>query len=204
MRIGFFGGSFDPPHLGHLAVARAAAKAFSLNEILFAPTAYQPLKPSGAAAPWNDRLAMVTLLCANDPTFHPSTLDSPQNTPNYTVDTLQRLRSTLPVTDTIYSILGLDAFLDIHHWRSPETLLTLADWIVVTRPSFSPSQLKTLNITPTQLQRVHILTGFDHPASATEIRTLLAAGSDLTNLLPLTILTYIQTHHLYGTQPPRI
>jgi len=203
MRIGFFGGSFDPPHLGHLAIARAAAKAFSLNQILLCPTANQPLKPTGATASWDDRLAMVTLLCANDPTFHPSTLESPQespqNTPNYTVDTLLRLRSTLPVSDTIYSIVGLDAFLDIHRWRSPETLLTLADWIVVTRPGFSPTQLETLNLLPAQLKRIHTLTGVDHHASATQIRTLLANGSDPTNLLPPSILDYIHTHHLYGT-----
>ena len=203
MRIGFFGGSFDPPHLGHLAVARAAAKAFSINEILFAPTANQPLKPTGATASYDDRLAMVTLLIANNPTFHPSTLEkpqnSPQNTPNYTVDTLLRLRSTLPVSDTIYSIVGLDAFLDIHRWRSPETLLTLADWIVVTRPGFSPTQLETLNLLPAQLKRIHTLTGVDHHASATQIRTLLANGSDPTNLLPPSILDYIHTHHLYGT-----
>jgi len=203
MRIGFFGGSFDPPHLGHLAIARAAAKAFSLNQILFCPTANQPLKPTGATASWDDRLAMVTLLCANDPTFHPSTLESPQessqNTPNYTVDTLLRLRSTLPASDTIYSIVGLDSFLDIPRWRSPETLLTLAEWIVVTRPGFSPAQLETLNLTSTQLQHVHTLTGIDHPASATQIRSLFSSNSDPTDLLPPTILNYIQTHHLYGT-----
>jgi nicotinate-nucleotide adenylyltransferase len=199
MRSGFFGGSFDPPHLGHLAIARAAAKAFSLNEIIFAPTANQPLKPAGAAASFDDRLAMVNLLCAHDPTFHPSTLDSDPNTPNFTVDTLQRLRSNLPVSASIYSILGLDAFLEIRRWRQPDTLLTLADWIVVARPNFSPIQLDTLNLTPAQLQRVHILTGIDHPASATQIRTLLPTSSDLSNLLPLSILNYIRAHHLYNT-----
>jgi nicotinate-nucleotide adenylyltransferase len=198
MRIGFFGGSFDPPHLGHLAIARTVAKSFSLNEILFAPTASQPLKPSGAAASYDDRLAMVTLLTAGDPPFRPSTLDSPQSTPNYTVDTLQRLRSALPSSDTIYSIVGLDAFLDIQRWRDPETLLTLADWIVVTRPGFSPTQLDTLALTPAQRQRVHALTNVDHPASATHIRTLLSTGSDCAGLLSPSILTYIRTHHLYG------
>jgi nicotinate-nucleotide adenylyltransferase len=204
MRIGFFGGSFDPPHLGHLAIARAAAEAFSLDEILFAPTASQPLKPSGATASFDDRLAMVALLCAADPTFHPSTLDSPKSTPNFTVLTLQHLRSTLTAADEIYIIVGLDAFLNIRRWRSPEALLTLADWIVVTRPGFSPNQLETLNLTPAQLQRVHTLAGVDHPASATQIRTLLATGSDCVGVLPTSVLDYIRTHHLYSSETPRL
>jgi nicotinate-nucleotide adenylyltransferase len=199
MRIGFFGGSFDPPHLGHLAIARAAARSFSLDEVLFAPTASNPLKPSGATAPFDDRLAMVTLLCADDPTFHPSTLESPKPAPNFTVDTLQHLRTSLAPTGEIYTIVGLDAFLGIHRWRSPEILLTLADWIVVTRPGFSPDQLEGLNLTPTQLQRIHPLTGVDHPASATQIRALLPTGSSCAGLLPASILDYIHTHRLYCT-----
>jgi nicotinate-nucleotide adenylyltransferase len=204
MRIGFFGGSFDPPHRGHLAIARAAADAFSLNRILFAPTASQPLKPFGAVASYDDRLAMVSLLCANDPTFTASKLDSPKSTPNFTVETLQHLRSTLAETDEIYALVGLDAFLDIHRWRSPETLLTLADWIVVTRPGFSPDQLHTLHLTPTQRDRIHLLTGTAHPATATQIRTLLSTGSDCPGLLPPSILDYIRTHHLYSTPAPSI
>lgn len=200
MRTAFFGGSFDPPHLGHLTIARAAARAFSLDQVLFAPTGRQPLKPTGPSASFGDRLTMVTLLCAPEPSFQASTLDAPlSTTPNYTVDTLQHLRSTLAAEDTLYSIVGLDAFLDIRRWRSPDALLTLADWIVVARPGLSADNLVKLALTPAQRERVHLLEGLAHPASATEIRALLRANSDCTHLLPRTVLNYIHTQHLYGT-----
>ncbi len=85
MRLGYFGGSFDPPHLGHLAVARAAADAFALDRVLFVPTAHQPLKPTGATASYADRLAMVSLLCADDPRLAASDLEAPlpDHAPNY-------------------------------------------------------------------------------------------------------------------------
>jgi nicotinate-nucleotide adenylyltransferase len=200
MRIGFFGGSFDPPHLGHLAIARAASSAFALDQVLFAPTGRQPLKPTGPSASFGDRIAMVKLLCSGEPAFLPSTLDAPlSSTPNYTVDTLQQLRSTLTTDDPIYMIVGLDAFLGIRRWRSPDTLLSQAEWIVVTRPGWALPQLDTLGLTPTQRQRVHTLDGIAHPASATEIRALLHSGSPCKNFLPPTILNYIRANHLYGT-----
>ncbi len=206
MRIGFFGGSFDPPHLGHLAVGRAAAAACSLDRILFCPTAYQPLKPDGAIAPFEDRLAMVSLLCDLQPTnaasrFVASSLDAPlpDHAPNYTVNTLAVLRSTISPGDRIYVIVGADAFLDLRRWRSPNALLNLADWIVVSRPGFSLQQLEALSLTPAQLSRVHLLDGIHELASATDIRTLLSTGSDCAGLLPPSILDHIRAHHLYGT-----
>ena len=205
MRIGFFGGSFDPPHLGHLAVGRAAAAVFSLDLILFAPTAYQPLKPGGATASFEDRLAMVALLCDLQPThatsrFEASSLDAPLpgDAPNYTINTLSGLRSMIASDDSIFVIVGADAFLDLRRWHSPDALLELAEWIVVSRPGFSLQQLDTLGLTPAQFQRVHLLEGIHEVASATAIRILLNAGSDCADLLPPSVLSYIRAHHLYG------
>ena len=205
MRIGFFGGSFDPPHLGHLAVARAAANAFTLDEILVAPTGRQPLKPNGPSASFQDRLAMVSLLCAlqprgTEPHFDTSTLDAPRadGSPNFTADTLHTLRSQLNPQDTIFVLIGADAFLGLPKWKSHQTLLNAADWIVVSRPGIS-LQLDDFHLSPQQLQRVHVLSHVHEPASATEIRALLRSGADCVDLLPSSILTYIRTHHLYGT-----
>ncbi len=94
MRIGYFGGSFDPPHRGHLAVARLARDRFGLDRVLLAPTARQPLKPGGPEAPWPDRLRMTELLCLGEPGLEASAIDGPRpdGAPNYTVDTLRRLR----------------------------------------------------------------------------------------------------------------
>ena len=120
MRIGFFGGSFDPPHLGHLAVGRAAGAAFALDEILVAPTGRQPLKPGGPAAPFADRLEMVSLLCDLQPVdlaprFVPSTIDAPRadGSPNYTIDALSALRSRCKDDDAIFVLVGADAFLGL-------------------------------------------------------------------------------------------
>jgi nicotinate-nucleotide adenylyltransferase len=206
MRIGFFGGSFDPPHLGHLAVGRAAAEAFSLERVLFAPTARQPLKSNGATASFEERFAMVSLLCGLQPAhatshFEPSLLDGPRRggEPNFTVDTISSLRSMISPDDSIYVIVGADAFFDLRHWRLPDKLLSLAEWIVVSRPGFSLQQLDALHLSPTQLQSIHPLEHIHEPASATSIRRLLRSGSDCASLLPGSILDYIRTRHLYGT-----
>ncbi|MGC9200079.1 MAG: nicotinate (nicotinamide) nucleotide adenylyltransferase [Acidobacteriaceae bacterium] len=221
MRIGFFGGSFDPPHLGHLAVARAAAETFHLDRVLFAPTGRQPLKPEGASAGFADRLAMVTLLCAakgssgshapelepaggnKGTVFEPCALDAPlpDGSPNYTVDTLARVRQGLLPEDRILGIVGADAFLDLRRWKAPETLLDLAEWIVVSRPAFSLPQLDALGLNTARRERVHLLEGVQETASATDIRSLLRRTADdqsLERLLSASVLEYIRSHHLYG------
>src|SRR3978361_2006331 len=98
MRIGYFGGTFDPPHRAHLRVARAAADAFALDRVLLAPTGVQPLKAEPAKASFEDRLAMTRLLCAEAPRLQASAIDGPlpDGSPNYTVDALSRLREQQP------------------------------------------------------------------------------------------------------------
>jgi nicotinate-nucleotide adenylyltransferase len=200
MRLGYFGGSFDPPHLGHLAVAAAAARGFGLQRVLFAPTGRQPLKPDAVGAGFADRLAMTGLLCAQEPAlFETVALDAPlaDGSPNYTVAALDTLHHKAP-GDEIFVIVGADAFLDLRRWREPARLLALAQWIVVSRPGFALQQLDTLGLTPAQLLRVHPLAGVEEPASATRIREDLLAGSDCAGLLPPAVLDYIRAHHLYG------
>lgn len=200
MRVGFFGGSFDPPHLGHLAVARAAAQAFALDTVLLAPTARQPLKPHGADAPFADRLAMVRLLCAGQPGLEASELEAPTEaiSPNYTIDTLRRLRTQLHQNDEIFVVVGIDAFLDLERWRDPRGLLAAAQWVVVARPEFPPEQLAAMALSSSERTRVHLLTDVQVPVSATEIRRRLEAGEDCSELVPQRVLDYIRQHGLYG------
>src|SRR5580698_4252134 len=98
MRVALFGGSFDPPHHGHIAIATAAADVFDLDTVLFAPVGRQPLKTDGASASFADRLAMVELACGSDGRFADSDLDTPRDDgrPNYTVDTLASLQEAMP------------------------------------------------------------------------------------------------------------
>lgn len=145
-RIAFFGGSFDPPHRGHLAIATAAADLFALDQVLFAPAGHQPFKGKFPAADFLYRYTMTALATQADPRFIPSLLDAPHRDatdttrPNYTVETLGRLRASLamePEVTELFTLLGADSWLDIGHWFQASQLLALSDWIVAARPGFS-------------------------------------------------------------------
>jgi nicotinate-nucleotide adenylyltransferase len=206
MRIGYFGGSFDPPHRGHLAVARAASATFHLDNVLFVPAGRQPLKPEGAAASFRDRLAMTALLCDGQPTFSASDLEAPKpdHAPSYTIETLRRLHSQIPAAE-VFVLVGADAFLTVREWREPSELLRCAQWIVVSRPDVPlERRLPELALTAEQLAHVHALTGIEEPASATEIRRLLlgcaapqACEAQISEMVPPAVLAYILEHGLY-------
>lgn len=119
MRVAFFGGSFDPPHLGHLAVARAAQTAFKLDTVLFAPVGAQPLKPEGSSASFEQRLAMTRLAIEGEPGFAISLADAPKPTgePNYTLETLQALRAGIGADSALYCLMGADSFFGVQRWH---------------------------------------------------------------------------------------
>ncbi len=135
-RIGFFGGSFDPPHMGHLAVARAARAGLGLDTILFTPVGAQPLKPGGATASFEDRAAMTRLAIAGEPGFELSLADAPKpsGAPNYTLDTLISLRAGLAPGGTLFCLMGADAFLGLKDWRGADRIPFVAPLIVASRP----------------------------------------------------------------------
>jgi nicotinate-nucleotide adenylyltransferase len=161
MRIAFFGGTFDPPHLGHIAIAEAARDRCELDLVLMAPVGTQPLKQDAKTASFADRLAMVRLACEGHPGLRASELDAPlQNnredaastpnytpnytpyyTPNYTYDTLLRLRSELAPADELFCLLGADSFRMVQRWHRGPELLLLCDYIIAARPGFPITQL---------------------------------------------------------------
>ena len=118
-RIAFFGGSFDPPHLGHIAVARAAREALGLDCVLFAPVGTQPLKPAGPTAGFGDRVAMTRLAIEGEAGFALSLVDAPRpkGMPNYTLDTLERLREELPARSALYCLMGADSLAGLRKWH---------------------------------------------------------------------------------------
>ncbi len=200
MRIALFGGTFDPPHRGHIAIATAAANAFALDRVLFAPTGLQPLKIDTNPTPFLIRMKLVEAACQEDPRFTATNIDAPDpdQSPNYTVDTLTSLTALLP-EDTLFNLVGADSFLSLRQWRSPDRLLSLAEWIVVTRPGHSLTEpaLALLALTPEQRNRVHILTGIAEDVSATSLRIRLHIGDPCHDLLPEPVAAYIALHHLY-------
>src|SRR5271166_429949 len=145
-RVAFFGGSFDPPHLGHLEVARAAQAALGLDAVLFAPVGEQPLKPQGSTAPFGHRLAMTRLAIAGDPAFVVSLADAPKpsGAPNYTFDTLFALRAQLPPDGALFCLMGADAFACLRRWHRAAEIPFLAPLIVASRPGEQLDDLKAL------------------------------------------------------------
>lgn len=199
MRIGYFGGSFDPPHRGHLAVACAARDRFNLARVMLAPTGRQPLKPEGASAPFADRLAMTSLLCTGEPSLEASPIEAPRpdGGANYTAATLRELQDGLPPGASLFAIVGADAFLGLPHWKDVPALFALAEWVVVSRPGFHPKQMDALGLEPWQRARVHLLDSVHDPTSATDLRARLQRGLPCEAYLPPAVLHYIRDHGLY-------
>ena len=140
MRVALFGGSFDPPHHGHIAIAAAAADVFDLDKVLFAPVGRQPLKPEGLRRSrtgsrwWSLRAGRTRALLS------PTSTRPGVTGPNYTVETLATLHEAMPEA-RLFNLVGADSFLDLPRWHEPERLLELAEWIVVSRPGFPLANL---------------------------------------------------------------
>jgi nicotinate-nucleotide adenylyltransferase len=204
MRVALFGGTFDPPHRGHIGIATAAADAFGLDKVLFAPTGRQPLKLDAAPTPFAERLAMVRLACTVDARFVTSDVDAPHpnGAPNYTVETLDALRRAMPDA-ALFNLVGADSLLKLPGWREPERLLELAEWIVISRPGFPLGQLDSLGLTaelrltPAQRSRIHLLESVHEDVSATELRERLHRGDRCDGLLAPAVADYIAAHGLY-------
>ena len=226
-RIAFFGGSFDPPHLGHIAVARAARQTLRIDQVLFAPVGLQPLKPTGPSASFEDRVAMTRLAIANDPGFELSLIDAPNSSslkPNYTFDTLGLLRQSLPPDAQLFLLLGADSFFTLRHWHRAEEIPFLANLVVASRPSTTPKEEKDQLTEPSRYfaagisvhplpgqpdqyrlvnlageeSQLTILPGLNYDISATQLRSQIQGHSgNQPRLLDPAVLQYIQQHRLY-------
>jgi nicotinate-nucleotide adenylyltransferase len=172
-----------------------------LDRVLLAPAGVQPLKPEGAQASFPDRLRMVELLCEGEPGLEAADVDAPRANggPNYTIESVRRLRGELPEDSALFVIVGADAFLDIRRWKDPEDLLREARWIIVSRPGFDLGLLDTLGLSAEQRGQIEVLGDVADPVSATEVRDRLREHESASQLVPARVLEYIQAHHLYGT-----
>ena len=214
MNIAIFGGTFDPIHSGHLRAARAAARRFELDRVLFVPCGVPPHKVGGNLAPFPHRFAMVALASQGEPGFVPSLLEAPKpdHRPNYSVETAQAVRRMLGSRDRLYFILGIDSFLDLPHWKDYRRLCELADFIVASRPGFGGRGLMT-SIRDGQAGKVdsgkesklllprgagvHVLSGVRAAIASRDIRSTARAGRSLTGLVPPLVEEYIRKEELY-------
>ena len=200
--LGLFGGTFDPIHFAHLAVAQEAAETLGLERVLFMPAGMPPHKPDRAITAGADRLAMVELAIAGNARFAVDRLELDRHGPSYTVDTLETLVASRPnrpdATPAITLILSSEAFLGLPTWRSPGRILELACLAVAPREGY-PSVTAAFMDTefPEFKDRVTYLDGPRMRLSASELRTRAAAGRTLRYLVPDAVAAYIDDHALY-------
>jgi len=187
MRLGVLGGSFDPIHEGHLALAEAARDRLRLDRVLLVVAAGQPLKPGGPSAPAEDRYAMVRLALRGRPGLEASDLELRRPAPSYTVDTLREIRAALPREAEVFLVLGADALADFPRWREADAVRRLARVVGCPRPG-SPAPAGVDEVLPVSTPDV----------SSTEVRRRLAAGEPVEGLLPEDVLVYARARGLYG------
>jgi nicotinate-nucleotide adenylyltransferase len=201
--LGVLGGTFDPIHLAHLALAQEAAESLGLEHVMFVPAGSPPHKPGVPITSGAHRLAMVTLAIAGNDRFEASPLELDREGPSYTVDTLEALvatRRARGVRGELTLILSADAFLGLMSWRNPRRVVELARLAVAPRdgyPEAGPAFLATH--LPDLADRAVFLDGPRIRLSASALRQRAAAGRSLRYLVPDAVAAYIGDHDLYRT-----
>ncbi|MGB7601170.1 MAG: nicotinate (nicotinamide) nucleotide adenylyltransferase [Candidatus Sulfotelmatobacter sp.] len=245
MNIGLFGGTFDPIHRGHLALARAASEGYKLGRILFVPASIPPHKQSQPLSAYAHRYAMTVLATAQERDFVPSLLEAPaeidsgekQNKekrnkkdndpaarPNYTIETVRRLKKKFKKVDRLFLLIGIDAFLDIGKWHESEALFRECEFVVASRPGYSLADVA--NALPVSLRpraeatrpfqkqaahgdlmlngvAIHLLDQVYQPISSTTIRQAAAAGKPLGRFVEPAVADYIKKIGLYKAHFPQ-
>jgi nicotinate-nucleotide adenylyltransferase len=213
MKIGLFGGTFDPIHWGHLRSAEEVSERFALDRIYFIPASIPPHKRGDVITPAEHRLAMVRLAVAGNPRFAVSRIEIARPGISYTVDTLRRFAGRLTAKDSLYFVIGLDAFREIGTWKDFRELFRLAHFIVTSRPGRRDTDplrgtsvaVKKLFCYDTKKRGYWHASGrglffielTDIAISASEIRNLVQKGKSIRYLLPRGVEAYIQKQGLY-------
>lgn len=219
MKLALFGGTFDPVHSGHLAVARAAAEKFDLGLVYFVPSSVPPHKSNRVFTDFRHRYAMLALATEKEPRFIPSLLEADSAQPNYSIQTVRRFKKGLKKSDKLFFLIGIDAFMDISTWRQPLELLAECDFIVASRPGYSlgdvgaalPEELRPSPAVLQALRRqqasgtialrssmIHLLGGVNERVSSTQIRAAAHKSvKQLSRYVPEAVAEYIRKKHLY-------
>ncbi|KXU38073.1 hypothetical protein AXK12_00715 [Cephaloticoccus capnophilus] len=191
MKIGLYGGSFDPVHFGHLIVAQEAYERFGLDRVIFIPAAQSPRKPDTASASAEDRLAMVQAATQDDPRFAVSDIELRRGGVSYTLDTVRELKSRTP-SDTFYWIIGADQAARLPEWHAIVQLAQLVEFIAVERPgspALAPASVPGLRVQRLESRLIDI--------SSTQLRERARRGLPLEYFIPHKALVYLKAHCLY-------
>jgi nicotinate-nucleotide adenylyltransferase len=231
MNIGLFGGTFDPIHRGHLALAQAAQEKFQLGRVLFVPANIPPHKQKQPLTAFAHRYAMVALATMTAKSFLPSLLEAPAEEvpvgkkfastspePNYSIDTVRRLKRSLKKSDQVFFLIGIDAFRDIAKWHQAEDLFQECEFLVASRPGYSladvakslPEKLRPAEAVTKPFEKqpargdlvlkgvtIHLLDSVHQAISATAIREAVASAKSLGKFLDPSVADYIKKMGLY-------
>lgn len=218
MKVGLFGGTFNPPHYGHLRAGEEVRERLGLGKVLFIPAGNPPLKAEGLEEA-SIRLSMTEIAVSGNPFFEVSDIECKTREKSYSVDTVRRLKELHP-EDELFFVLGIDAFMDLPMWKDPETLTSLVDFIVISRPPFcfGPAEVSpflkgggalrgldgggadSLSRTLLSGRAAHFLRLTPIGISASEIRMTLGEGGSIKYLLPPDVESFIISHGLYSVE----
>ena len=197
MRIGVFGGTFDPIHMGHLIVAEDARAALGLDKVLFIPAGQPWFKSYRQITEAHHRLAMVRLAVEGNPSFDVTDIEIRRTGPSYTVDTLAELREQYPDAEFIV-ILGVDALREIDRWHQPRKLFELASVVGMARPGTAINLSVLHAAIPGSSSRIRLLDSALIDISGTEVRQRVAEGRSVRYRVPVAVERYIRENGLYA------
>ena len=198
MKTALYGGSFDPPHLGHLAIARQVLERFAVDRLVFLPASHSPLKEGTPTATDAQRLEMLRLATAGEPRFDVSDFEIAKGGISYTVETLRAWHQREPSAELLF-VAGMDSLLTLHAWREPLEIARLCTFVTFRRPGFplpTPEELKL----PPDVARQLLDQVVDGPlvdVSSSDIRTRAAHGEPLADLVPRAVADYIAAKGIY-------
>jgi nicotinate-nucleotide adenylyltransferase len=201
MKIGLFGGTFDPIHVGHILPVKQARTQLGLDLVIYLPTAIPPHKPGGQVAPPHARWTMVELALLSEPGLVADPFELTPQREAFTVESAEHFQSTFPAAD-LYLLIGCDSFAELHTWRRWEDLVAMVKLGVLVRPDWRPGALEA-QLTPEVAaligtDRVSFITNEPVAVSATELRRALAEGTQPPEgWLPDLVLEYIHKYNLY-------
>lgn len=214
-RVGIFGGTFDPPHLGHLILAEEIREAFDLSEVYFMPCNEPPHKDRKHLTDAKHRFAMVVAATLHNPTFVASPIEVNRPGKSYSIDTVRELHDSMGADTELVFVTGLDAFLDIETWEGHEQFLDLCHVVVVSRPGHGFDEVARLperihermvdlrraespaSLFPPEGRRIFLSDAVHIDISSTDIRERIAAGGSVRYKVPAEVERYIRAHGLY-------
>jgi nicotinate-nucleotide adenylyltransferase len=196
-RIGILGGTFDPPHVGHLWLATLAADAMGLERVLFMPAAQPPHKQGRVITSAANRLLMTRLAIGSESLFELSLIEMERSGPSFTVDSVEELR-VLYEGATLFLVMAADSLAQIDGWHEPDRLLSLVEWVVGPRPGIElPDRAALEERFGAAAGRIHLVDGPALDISSSEIRDRVAAGRPIRYLVPRVVEELISEQHLY-------